>query len=70
MVEGLGLRLRRRGSSEGGAGFGGIGCFGQEGDLVRDTASKIAKGLADVGRVVVCFVVVLFTAIVRTEIGI
>ena len=62
MVEGLGLRLRGRRSSEGMGRFGGIGCFGQEGDLVRDAAAEIAKGLANVGRIVVCFVVVLFAA--------
>lgn len=65
MVERLGLRLRRRRGSEGGSGLSDVGCFRQECDLIGDATTEIAKGLADVGRVVVRFVVVLFATIVR-----
>lgn len=59
MVERLGLGLCRGGSSEGSLGFGGRGGAGEEVHLLRDGASEVVEGFADIGWVVVGFVGVL-----------
>ena len=62
MIEGLRLWLRGGRRGEGSLSFGRARGFRQEGDLVRDAAAKVAKGLADVRRVVIGFIAVLFAA--------
>jgi len=59
MVEGLGLRLCLRGSGKGSLSFGGRGGARQKLDLLGDVLGQVGERLADVGRVVVCFVGVL-----------
>ena len=59
MAEGLGLGLCGRRGSEGGLGFGGGGCAGQQVDFFCHGAAEVVEGLADVGWVVVGFVGVL-----------
>lgn len=59
MVESLGLGLCLGRGSEGSLSFGSGGGARQELDLLGDVLGQIGKGLADVGRVVVCFVGVL-----------
>ena len=59
MVEGLRLGLCLGGSSKGSLSFGSGGGARQELDLLGDILGQVGKRLADVGRVVVCFVGVL-----------
>jgi hypothetical protein len=59
VVEGLGLGLCLGSSGQGSLGLGGRGCARQELDLLGDILGQVGKGLADVGRVVVCLVGVL-----------
>ena len=56
MGEGFGLGLRAGRSGEDRLGFAGGFGVGEEVDFVGYGASKIVKGLADVGRVVIGFV--------------
>lgn len=59
MTEGLGLRLCRGWRCECGLGFGRGGGGREEVYFLRDGATKVVEGLADVGRVVVGLVGVL-----------
>jgi hypothetical protein len=59
VVESLGLGLCLGRGSEGSLSFGSGGGTRQELDLLGDVLGQVGKGLADVGRVVVCFVGVL-----------
>ena len=56
MGKGFGLGLRAGGSGESCLGFAGGFGVGKKVDFVGYGASKIIKGLADVGRVVIGFV--------------
>lgn len=58
MAKSLGLRLGRRRSTEGGSSFGWGAGTREQMHLLRYGAAEVVKGFADVGRVVVCFVVV------------
>lgn len=59
MVEGLGLRFGRWRSSNGSLGFTRTGGMREEGDLLRDAATKVGEGFTDVGRIIVGLVGVL-----------
>lgn len=65
VVERLGLRLRGGRGSQGCLDFGGVGGMREQLDLLTDGATQVVKGLADIGRVVVCFVGILGAASVN-----
>jgi hypothetical protein len=59
VVEGFGLGFGRGRGGQGGSGFAGAAGFGEERDFVGNAAAEIGEGFANVGGVVVGFVLVL-----------